>query len=65
MILSAMKMEATRSSETSFLAKPTRRRIQEDGILDAENFLITWVSTADARSRGMELVIWLAGWLLN
>jgi hypothetical protein len=30
---STLKMEATRSSETSVFTRPTRRHIQEDGLL--------------------------------
>jgi hypothetical protein len=32
-MISTLKMEATRSSEKSVLARPTRRHIPEDGIL--------------------------------
>jgi hypothetical protein len=40
LILSTLKMEATRSSETSFRTRSTRRCIPEDGVLhshDCEN----------------------------
>jgi hypothetical protein len=42
-IVVTLMMEAIRSSETSFLARATRRNIPQDGILDCRNYIFIYV----------------------